>query len=1298
MGKAATDNYSDLFKVLSQFSGTDFSKYKASTIERRIQKRMGLLNISDLESYKKYLNKNSEELSILYNSILIGVTEFFRDEDAFEGIKNCLQDIILKKHKGDNIRIWSVGCSTGAEPYSIAILLNEILKDQVQDYRIQIFASDIDDKAINFARKGNYPHSKLENIDPQIINKYFEKTEDGNYEVKKKLKQLILFAKHDITTDPPFVKIDLIICRNLLIYFNQQLQKECISLFHYSLSQDGYLFLGKSEHIGNHTSHFFAIDVKNKIYKKNNEVSTALDASFRFKTTKYFVREKKTEPILKTSVKDLAKEVLYNTYDHPFAIVNEKLEIEDIHGSLRLYLEVQGPLQKGNILEMINPELKPELRSLIFKVDKSGIPAISNKIKFFLFGENHYVKLQVKPVINEKLQRQYYIIIFAKQEHIENGNIPNFADKAAEVRITELEQELEVAREQLQTFTEELEASYEEMQLLNEELQSSNEELQSSNEEMETSNEELHSANEELQSTNLELRKLNDMLLEKEGQLIDAEQKWTSLYKHSNSIILIVDKVCKITSVNRLDNFGVSEEAILGNDIVDFLDLKNPKKVKATLAEVIRKRKNKGIESVSKTTGCTYSFNFIPLVKNKEVDGIIVFANDITEKVQYEQMLYFLNKSSKELMSSLNLEESIQKIKNIIVPDLADWFTIDLLKNNTVELFVVAHKNPEKVEWAREHRLKNPIDLTAPTGAAKVLRTGESDYYPNIPDELLVQTAKSEEELKLTRSIGFHSVMIVPIKVKDKPIGVVNFIATKDSNRHYTEYDLLVAEEFGKLLGVTLENIKLFNESEIKLKEKIEAERALIASESQLKLITDGIPVGVAYFGKDYKYKFSNQAYADLVGKEKSNIYDKTLAEILTESIFKTLKPLIDKALKGEKVHFQKKVQFPGIGYRIVDGNYIPDIDETGNVGGVVVLINDITIEKINEEKLKQSEVKFRTMVEAVPHIAWTADKDGNVNFLNNRWTDYTGKTIEESLGSNWIESYHPEDRIKAAEVWGKTLKTKGPYEFEGRLFHIEKGEYCWNVVKAIPVMGLKDEVLLWVGTCTDINEQKLMVEKKDEFLSIASHELKTPLTSIKAYLQLLEADLPDQNSNLAIFTKKANYYSNILNNLIADLLDVSKIQAGKLELNVNEFNFNDLIEESVLDFKFSYPGYNIEVNKKEDVTIKADKNRLEQVIQNLLSNAVKYSPDSNKIIMTAENLEKEVVLHVQDFGVGISKENKERVFDKYFRVSDNSFEFSGLGVGLYIVSEIVKRHNGRIWVNSEVGKGTTFSFAIPKK
>ncbi|WP_428330900.1 PAS domain-containing sensor histidine kinase [Mucilaginibacter sp.] len=379
---------------------------------------------------------------------------------------------------------------------------------------------------------------------------------------------------------------------------------------------------------------------------------------------------------------------------------------------------------------------------------------------------------------------------------------------------------------------------------------------------------------------------------------------------------------------------------------------------------------------------------------------------------------------------------------------------------------------------------------------------------------------------------------------------------------------------------------------------------------------------------------------------------------------------------------------------------------ENGDIIGRGATAHDLRPELYARKLLadKNSELQnvikeMEFLADSVPSVVWTSTPDGQLDYINKRWTERGAKPLAEALGMGWVDTLHPDD-VKATELaWTESLKTGNPYQIEFRI-RDNTGEYRWWLVRALPLKNEDGAIIKWYGTNTDITEQKELEKQKDNFLGVASHELKTPITSIKAYAQVMEMMFKRTGDvKNAALVAKMDKQVNRLNNLIGDLLDVTKINTGRLQFNYEKFDFNQMVEEVTEEVQRTTSKHIIKKQLKFTSELMGDKDRITQVVTNLLTNAIKYSPDANEIIIYTEDHGHEVQLCVQDFGIGISADKKDKVFEQFYRVSGTKeYTFPGLGLGLYISAEIVKRLNGKIWVTSVEGKGSTFCFALPIK
>ncbi len=352
----------------------------------------------------------------------------------------------------------------------------------------------------------------------------------------------------------------------------------------------------------------------------------------------------------------------------------------------------------------------------------------------------------------------------------------------------------------------------------------------------------------------------------------------------------------------------------------------------------------------------------------------------------------------------------------------------------------------------------------------------------------------------------------------------------------------------------------------------------------------------------------------------------------------------------------------------------------------------DIT-EQVNiRRELEDNEKRLRFMLNAIPQQVWTAKPDGTLDYVNQVIINNFGHTGLHIVNQGWYAFIHPEDLPACIEAWETSLAAGKDYAGEFRL-RFKDGSYRWHLSRAVP-LAENGMIKLWIGTNTDIDEQKNNEHKKDEFLSIASHELKTPLTSIKAFNQLMQRTGDPQKLNR--FVAKSAEHITRLERLINDLLDVTKLNAGKMTYDMQLFDFKQMLQESVESVQQYSPSHHIVIEQADDITYTGDRLRLEQVLNNFLSNAIKYSPDASRVVVNSRVQGDNLIVSVQDFGIGIAEESLDRLFDRYYRVDNTAMRFEGLGLGLFISSEILKRHNGTFWIDSKQGAGSIFYFRLP--
>ena len=531
-----------VFSLIRSATGHDFSQYKQTTIRRRIERRLAVHQIDKLTDYIMYMQENPLETDALFKDLVIGVTSFFRDPEAYRVIEQkVLPKLLQGKKPDDTLRCWVVGCSTGEEAYSLAVVVSEAMEKQKKHHYVQIFATDIDEAAIENARKGIFPDSIATDVSKKRLEKFFTK-DDGVFRVKKQIRDMVIFSLQSIIGDPPFSRLDLVSCRNLMIYLDHTLQKKIIPLFHYTLNPQGVLFLGTAETIGNFTDLFQPLNSKWRIFQRKESLrGSIIDYPKRIT----YGGQDGFEPdgpirmpvTVTTDIQAVTEKAILSEYAPTGVLIDEKFEILQFVGQTEKFLVPPTGKPSFNILKMVRDDLKYKLTAALHKAvrEKKRTNCKSVRVKY----NNTFcmVDISISPLTDEGLPPGFLLVIFAEKAP---GSKPDEnlrgkpGDKVQNLTAHQLEHELQSTREYLQATIEELETS-------NEELKSNNEEMQTVNEEQQSTNEELETSKEELQSTNEELTTVNSELQNKVNELFKASDDMNNLLAATEIVSIFMD-------------------------------------------------------------------------------------------------------------------------------------------------------------------------------------------------------------------------------------------------------------------------------------------------------------------------------------------------------------------------------------------------------------------------------------------------------------------------------------------------------------------------------------------------------------------------------------------------------------------------------------------------------------------------------------------------------------------------------------------------------------------------------------
>jgi two-component system CheB/CheR fusion protein len=638
-----TNALQKIITTIKTVTGHDFSQYKRNTILRRIERRMQSQQMKHFSEYLKLLDENTLEVDLLFKELLIGVTKFFRDAEAFRLLKERLLEYIrTAKFEENTFRVWVAACSTGEEAYSIAILLLECMEELKKDIKIQIFATDINNIAIELSRLGTYPHNIEGDVSAERLSKYFTRQATGEYTVKKEVRELIIFATHNLTKDAPFTKLHLLTCRNFLIYISAEMQKKLIPVFNYALHKDGMLFLGPSEALNGYSEYFSVLESKWKIYQKTNvtsALSRMVDFPFTFPiiSVKSAVMER-AAVMPETLIPNVIQKILVAEFAPPCVIINSKGEILYINGRTGKYLELSPGVSIMNIYMMAREGLRYALTSAIQRAVFENMPQLVERVNVKTNGHYEMINLRVRPLVELQSLKGLMLVVFEDAEMEvktvkANPKTTSTVAEASSAEIAELEKELDYTRMRLQMTIEEMETSLEELKSTNEELQSANEELQSTNEEAMTNKEEMLSLNEELMAINMQYQQKGQELAEINNDiknLLDSTDIATIFVDNEINIKRFTPKATQILNIIPTD-VGRPLEHIATN-----LEYST---IIRDVREVLEHLTKKEVQVKSKS-GQWFAMRISPYrTLTNYIDGVVITFSDITTIKVYEAKL-----------------------------------------------------------------------------------------------------------------------------------------------------------------------------------------------------------------------------------------------------------------------------------------------------------------------------------------------------------------------------------------------------------------------------------------------------------------------------------------------------------------------------------------------------------------------------------------------------------------------------------------------------------------------------------
>lgn len=1179
----------DILTVLRVRTGHDFSNYKTPTLVRRIARHLQIYNLPDIPSYLEFLREKPDEIHFLIKNLLINVTNFFRDQEAWNKLeKDILPGLFANKMIDDTLRVWSCGCASGEEAYSLAMLLIEYSETLRDPPKIQIFATDVDDDAIGEAREHRYPQSIEADVSPARLKRFFVK-EGKYYRVKKELREMILFASHNVLRDPPFSRLDLIVCRNLLIYLNRETQERVLEVFHFALARQGYLFLGSSETAEAVPALFSAVDKKQRIYARRRTTFSQPSAPPLMPVAGRW-EAKSLPPILKhrerSTMLDELHFKLLESLAPPSILVNQDFDIQYMSETAGRFLHFKSGEPSNNLLRMINTELLPDLRAALFSVQRERKSAHFQNIRATIDGSETNVTIIIRPVDLEGETTDYLLVIFDDNDKPVFRTEPKIEkpvrllnkDTETEAFVARLEDELILTKEILRATIEQHEVSVEELKASNEELQAINEELRSTTEELETSKEELQSVNEELTTVNQEHR---DKIEETMRVISDLQ----NLMSSTDIATIFLDRQLCIKRftppVRRLFNISEFDTGRPLDHFTHKLDYKNLSKdavqVLKKLAPIERE--------VRDDENRTFLARLLPYrTIDERIEGVVLNFVDITERKKAEETKCFLGsivESSDDSIVTVNFDGTI-----------TSW-------NKASELLY---------GYSAREAVGKPLSMLS-----------LSSNLQTVLDRI--------DNVKLSRRVEvFDSVRV-----------------RKDGHEMNLEIVFSpVNDAAGKVIGVSV--------IARDVTARRIAVDALSLSESRLQKAISIETVGISFFTIDGTITDANNAFLRMSGYTLEEIRAGTAHwEHITPPEFMeaALKARNELIARGEYTPYEKQFKKPdgAIRWGLFAGKCLNDTD-------CVEFVVDITESKRAEEEKHRLELRLRQMMESVSDYAIIfTDRKGSVTSWNTGAEKIFGWTEKEVIGSSADIIFTPEDRAHGVPDKERlTALTVGRAEDER--FHLHKNGTRFYVSGVMTPLRDDDELEGFVKICRDetakiVAEQtaqekamlrRLVSAQEDERRRIARdiHDhFGQQMTALRLQLDALKK-ASGSGSGLSKYVEDAEETAAALDASIDFIAwELRPASLDDLGLRATLANFvGEWSKHSGIAAEFHATGlgrtrleYEIETN-------------LYRIAQEALNNIIKHA-GAEKVSVLLEKSRSKVSLIVEDDGVGFNPANK---------------------------------------------------------
>jgi len=1242
----------EIANLLREKEHFDISKYKQETITRRLEKRMLLTHSQTLEHYLVYLHNNPKEIHHLYQNILIGVTNFFRDEKAFALLEKVLLEYLKNKPQNYKFRAWSVGCSSGEEAYSLAILIDRVSLKLGKRFDVTIFATDIDEGALEVAKKGCYHYKTLSNVKEEILQNYFIRSDEG-YQIVNSIRSEIIFTHHDILQDPPLINQDIISCRNLLIYIQQRAQEETLELFHSSLKSNGILFLGTSESILSKQHYFAQVNSSCRVYTKLTSPNPPKISPHYFSK---HLQEKSLNAVLPQVTREEfnMEEKIANTIDKIFArevvIVDANFSIVYKQGN-NPFLRIPDGYVTSNIIDNLHKELHYDVAKLLNTVSHSLEVESTKYIEVALQKDKTtFVKIIASP-LHEQTSNPLILLYFQEITAMDlcfSTQAEVFTASETHL-IQSFKEQIQELKKENKELLDNITLSVERTQLLNEELQSSNEELQSANEELETSNEELQSSNEELH-----------VAIENEQNLL---QKLSLILNSTKDGIIGLDKNGKHTFVNdaAIAMLGYTEDELIGKN--GHLLWHHTKKdgsrylqEECTLHSSLSLGKSYANEELFwRKDGTSFEVDVLqnPIIEDGIVLGAVLSFHDITEK----------NRIKKEAQRE-------HELADIYLNTLG---TIVLMLDTNGNIININQEGCAILDATKEELL------------------GKNFLQHFIPPEITDNVKKV-----------FHSLREQSAQMQKH---YTNHIIDTKKTKHLIRWtNNYIKDENGNTTAILASGIDITQEHKLSQK--------LFEQEHLYKLTFEEADVGIAHSSLGGKWIDANEHLTNLLGYTKEELLTHSVSQ-LTYPDDRLLDEQMKKHLLygGKNSYHMEKRYIKKDGSIIWTSLAVVLLrDDEGEPLYFLKIIRDISQLKLLMQQLEAEKEKFERILELAPIPILIYDEEGNITLINREFRETLGyelseiPTLDTFLENAFADISHSDFQKIKTYYENPTISQQMK-----QLITTKSKEQKTELLNAVRLYdkNISDKASYMISML-DITE----IQKKDELmlaqsrqaamgdmLSMIAHQWRQPLSVISMIANniQIELELSDEikPQELKKFIASLHTQTQYLSQTIDDFRDFFKPDKAKEKIALSTLleRLQNLVLKSLEDNHIE-----LTIENGLDISLFTYPNQLIQVLLNLINNAKdainETAPQKPRISITTKQEQNELQIDVCDNGGGIDPSIKSKIAEPYVTTKEEN----GTGLGLYMSKVIMtKQLHGKLFWNCE-SEGCCFSIALPMK